>query len=464
MTAPQGVLFDERFLDRYAGAIISVPEVAIVELVANAWDAWATRVEIEWPEKGSGRVFSITDNGKGMTHTEFRRRWATFDYDRQSEQGRLSPPPEELKSYGPRRPYGRNGKGRHAAFLFGDPYRVRTWRDDEEVTYEVRRGLTAPFDLELVASQEQVPGHGTQICAPFGGSVGTTAQQVREAIGTRFLSDPSFTVLVDGKAVTFQDVPSAKLREIDVQVPGHGVAHLTIIDTLKADKTTRQHGIAWWIDARLVGSPGWAAFDLDGRTSEAKRFLFIVRADFLADAGATLSDWSGFDARSEAWIAAQDAVRLTGATLIIAKLDRLSRDAHFLLGLQKAEVDFVACDMPSADRFTVGIMAMLAQKERELISERTKAALAAAKARGRQLGNPKGAAHLRHYGNARAIEALRMDAQERAERLRRIIAELRSSGVNSANGLAKALNERHVATARGGAWTARSVLNVIERL
>lgn len=161
---------------------------------------------------------------------------------------------------------------------------------------------------------------------------------------------------------------------------------------------------------------------------------------------------------------ALEHVRLTGATLIIAKLDRLSRDAHFLLGLQKAEVDFVACDMPSADRFTVGIMAMLAQKERELISERTKAALAAAKARGRQLGNPQGAAHLRRYGNARAIEAVRMDARERAERLRRIITELRSSGVTSANGLAKALNERHVATARGGAWTARSVLNVMERL
>jgi DNA invertase Pin-like site-specific DNA recombinase len=161
---------------------------------------------------------------------------------------------------------------------------------------------------------------------------------------------------------------------------------------------------------------------------------------------------------------ALEHVRLTGATLIIAKLDRLSRDAHFLLGLQKADVDFVACDMPSADRFTVGIMAILAQKERELISERTKAALAAAKARGRKLGNPNGAAHLRPYGNTKAVETVRLEANERAERLRRIISELRVSGITSANGLAKALNERHVAAARGGTWTARSVLNVLERL
>lgn len=95
--------------------------------------------------------------------------------------------------------------------------------------------------------------------------------------------------------------------------------------------------------------------------------------------------------------------KVTGSTLLIAKLDRLSRDAHFLLGLQKAGVKFVAADMPEANEMMVGFMALMAQNEREMISKRTREALAAAKRRGVKLGNPNGAACLRGLGNDRAV-------------------------------------------------------------
>lgn len=308
MAEAQGALFDERFLERHAGAIISDPEVAIVELVANAWDAWATRVDIHWAERGDEQTFSIEDNGKGMTEAQFLRRWRTLDYNKLAEEGALASPPAELEQLGARRPYGRNGKGRHAAFRFGEFYLVRTWRDGREITYEVRRGTTNPFDVHLIGERDGVAGHGTEISAPGGSGVMMTSQEVREVLGTRFLSDPDFKVIVNGTEVTFQDVPPGKLREMDVEVSGYGSAHLTVIDTQKADKTTRQHGIAWWVDGRLVGRPGWSDFDLDGRSSEAKRFVFIVKADLLGEAAATLPDWSGFDARNSAWIATREAV------------------------------------------------------------------------------------------------------------------------------------------------------------
>jgi DNA invertase Pin-like site-specific DNA recombinase len=161
---------------------------------------------------------------------------------------------------------------------------------------------------------------------------------------------------------------------------------------------------------------------------------------------------------------ALDQARLTGATLLIAKLDRLSRDAHFLLGPQKTGVSFVAADMPEANALTVGIMALVAQQEREAISRRTREALAAARARGVKLGCPNGAAHLRRYGNGLAVTALAAGADKRAAGLAGTIKAIKTEGVTSANGIAKVLNERSIATPRGGTWTARSVLNLTARL
>jgi len=153
--------------------------------------------------------------------------------------------------------------------------------------------------------------------------------------------------------------------------------------------------------------------------------------------------------------------RLYGATLLIAKLDRLSRDAHFLIGLSRSDlVDFVACDNPSANKLTVGIMALIAEQEREATSTRTKAALQAAKARGTKLGNPNGAAHLAGLGNAPAMAAVQTQARAFASRVAPIIADLRARGL-SANAIASEMNARGIPTARGagGKWTARAVLN-----
>ncbi len=158
--------------------------------------------------------------------------------------------------------------------------------------------------------------------------------------------------------------------------------------------------------------------------------------------------------------------RVTGATLLIAKLDRLSRNAAFLLALRDSGVRFIAADMPDANELTVGVMSLVAQQEREAISKRTKEALAAAKARGQVLGNPNGAQALLRAGkgNAAAISAIKREASIHAERLRPLVAELEEQGSTSLGALAEGLNQRGILTPRGGRWHKSSVRNLLDRL
>src|SRR4051812_9431030 len=132
--------------------------------------------------------------------------------------------------------------------------------------------------------------------------------------------------------------------------------------------------------------------------------------------------------------------RRVGATLIIAKLDRLARNVAFVSNLMEAGVEFVAVDFPTSNRLTIHILAAVAEHEREMISTRTKAALAAAKARGTKLGNPNGlSAEARTKGTAVAVEKRKVQAAARATDLAPIIAGIRASGRTSLRAVAAEL-------------------------
>jgi DNA invertase Pin-like site-specific DNA recombinase len=154
--------------------------------------------------------------------------------------------------------------------------------------------------------------------------------------------------------------------------------------------------------------------------------------------------------------AAIQTAKAKRAVLVIAKLDRISRNASFLMQLQDSGVDFTACDMPNADKFTVGILALVAQRERELISQRTKAGLAIAKARGVTLGNPNAINAL-----ASAQKAIQERKKTFAESSVKFIREIQSTGIQSLNRIADCLNKRGEKTARGGKWTAKAVSRVL---
>ncbi len=168
---------------------------------------------------------------------------------------------------------------------------------------------------------------------------------------------------------------------------------------------------------------------------------------------------SGVNSERPELATALRACDLKGATLLIAKLDRLSRDAHFLLGLSKAGVEFIAVDMPSANRLTVGIMALVADEERRMISARTKAALAAARERGTKLGGWHG-----HTVDGRlGAEANKRRAEARALKLAPVIRDLQARGL-SLRQMAAELTAQGIQTPRGAPWSAMTVGDVVRRL
>lgn len=155
------------------------------------------------------------------------------------------------------------------------------------------------------------------------------------------------------------------------------------------------------------------------------------------------------------------ACRVHGATLVVAKLDRLSRNAAFLLNLQNAGVKFVAADNPEVNQMVVGILAIVAEEEAKAISRRTKEALAAAKARGVRLGSPTGLTfEAIRQGIAVSLEARREAAAQWGNDVRPIVAR-HFEEAGSYNGAAKTLNESGVPARRRGKWTATQVMRVL---
>jgi DNA invertase Pin-like site-specific DNA recombinase len=156
--------------------------------------------------------------------------------------------------------------------------------------------------------------------------------------------------------------------------------------------------------------------------------------------------------------AALAACRKLKAKLIVAKLDRLSRNVAFITALMSSGVEFVAADMPHANKMTLQVLAVFAEHERDLISARTKQALAAARERGVKLGGPN-IVQVAKLGAA----TNRANADRFAANTLPIIREIQASGVTTLRGIARALNARGVRSARGTPWSPVAVSNIIMR-
>lgn len=296
----QSCLFGPNFLEKLVGkSILHDPKVAIVELVANAWDAGADEVKITWPTKENEQQFAIADNGSGLTENEFLDRWRTLAYDRTLFQGTTV-----LVGSRRRTVFGKNGVGRFAGFCFGDSYFVASNKDGEHIEYEVEvGGGVAPFSLRKHKPISFIRENGTKIFVPNCNASRISEEDIRSEIGMRFLTDPSFTCSVNGVVVNFSHIPSENIATEKLTLESGQEIEIIIIDTNDADKTTKQHGIAWHVNGRLVGEADWKSYGfdeiIDGRSAEAKRHTFIINVDHLSETDSVKKDWTGFNSTPE---------------------------------------------------------------------------------------------------------------------------------------------------------------------
>lgn len=253
-TPLQPSLFEEDYLLRELGQVAHVPQVALTELVANAWDAGASRMDLILPTDIGGTM-TVTDDGHGMSPEQFRRRWMTLRYNRQKHQGANVEFPVGHQGR-PRKAYGRNGVGRHGLLCFADEYQVDTWRDGTLATFIVgTESGPSPFVLrrEVLGTRQ---GSGTRL------SVGVTrklpnAEEILTVLAARFIHDPEFEIRVNGVLRPFAEI-GGRVSESTFDLGSGRSATVIVIDSTRLNHSSIHQGVAFWVQRRLVGTPSWA--------------------------------------------------------------------------------------------------------------------------------------------------------------------------------------------------------------
>ncbi len=286
----QGSLFEEDYLIRTLGNLARKADVALTELVANAWDAGASKVDITIPEERNQKLI-IEDDGIGLTKEEFHDRWMKLAYNRLRHQGQRVEFPHGRN--GTRLAYGRNGIGRHGLLCFNNQYTVITRKGGEDSTFSISTlSESQPFVLLSESSREAV-GNGTRLEVFVQRNL-PNADRILEVISARFLHDPQFVVNINGQSVPLEE-HGGLIDQSVLNVNGDITLDVLFIDTQKAARSTLYQGVAFWQGGRLVGEPSWNLGNnsiLDGRTRFAKRYTFVAKTSDLAEH--INEDWSGF--------------------------------------------------------------------------------------------------------------------------------------------------------------------------
>ncbi|MNJ24194.1 hypothetical protein D3C77_186030 [compost metagenome] len=323
----QNSLFEDDYLLRELGQVAHVPQVALTELVANTWDAGASRVDLVLPSEIGGTL-TMTDDGHGMTPAQFRKRWMTLRYKREKHQG-LNVEFPAGRSARPRKAYGHNGIGRHGMLCFADEYEVKTWRDGTLATFVVgTESGPSPFVCRS-ESQEKHTGSGTQLSVQVSRKL-PDADEILTVLSARFIHDPEFEVRVNGMLRPFTEI-DGRVSEETLNLGAGRNATVIVIDSTRLNHSSLHQGIAFWVRRRLVGSPSWAVGQIanfDGRTRFARRYKVIVDTEgYEFDVE---QDWTAFratDAVRDLYRATAEHIRKVAQELAVEVIEATSEDA-----------------------------------------------------------------------------------------------------------------------------------------
>jgi hypothetical protein len=282
--------YEEDFLLRDLGVVVQRADIALTELVANAYDAGASRVDIFIPTD-YGQQLTISDDGVGMSKEQFQQRWMKLRYNRTHHQSEFVEFPEKRKNI-KRKAFGRNGIGRHGLLCFNSDYIVETHNEGELHRINVstkEKGI--PLAVTNFETVKKV-GQGTKLKVVVMKHL-PSEDYIAEIISARFISTPDFKVSVNGKVLHLHEHPGI-IETHFIEDDGFKLK-LTLLDSKQKRKDSMYGGTAIWVGGRLVGEPSWklnGVSILDSRRSFATRYLLVIETDDIREE--ISEDWSGF--------------------------------------------------------------------------------------------------------------------------------------------------------------------------
>ncbi|MBI5679470.1 MAG: ATP-binding protein [Methanobacterium sp.] len=274
--------FGTNFERKFVQDTVKHPDVTLIELVSNSWDAGATKVEINWPEVDliNGEIFTIKDNGFGMTKKEFLKYWGELGGDKRDNIGSEI----TLKDGTTRKILGRNGKGRLGLFGFSDSYKVITCKENEKSIFEVEKieksGQYAKIIDEHVESYDG-DFSGTYIECPLHHDY-LNKDKIEIALSTRFGADPHFKVYLNDKEIKLLDLEKYEKKKLEFK--GFKV-EIAQIPRDVYNKKLSQYQIVWWVNQKCAEFSTWKELDipLDGKNKIENKFAFCIIVDFMEE-------------------------------------------------------------------------------------------------------------------------------------------------------------------------------------